>query len=230
MIRSWERTTLPKGTVPFSSNENWDSPQAIRPRMIASAWLRAFCTAVLLVAGFSGCRPPAEEPARRAVTVAHPEVRKLADEDDYNGWLQASQTVDVRARVRGHIQKIDFKDGDMVKENQLLIEIDSRPFKTARDAALAQKKALEAKKDAADKNVARTKELLKARAISQQEFEQIEADALALGAEINAKRKRRPATTSMSSTRGSRPRLAAALAGPCSPRATSSTPAAPTRF
>ena len=59
------------------------------------------------------------------VTVAHPEVRQLADEDDYNGWLQASQTVDVRARVRGHIEKIDFKDGDMVKKGQLLIEIDS---------------------------------------------------------------------------------------------------------
>ena len=89
------------------------------------------------------------------VTVAHPVVRSLVDEDDYNGWLEASQTVNVRARVRGHIQKIGFKDGDMVQQGQLLFELDPRPFQAAVDEALAQVKALEAQKVAADKNAAR---------------------------------------------------------------------------
>ncbi len=156
--------------------------------MITTARYRKFCLILLLLASTSGCRPAAEPPARLPrVTVAHPEVRQLRDEDDYNGWLQASQTVDVRAQVRGHIEKIDFKDGDLVTKGQKLIELDARPFIAARNAARAQEDALKAKEAAAKKNVARTSELLTRKAISQSEFEQIEADALALGAEINAK-------------------------------------------
>ncbi len=59
--------------------------------------------AALAVAGCgrSAGTDKAEEAPR--VTVAHPVVRSLVDEDDYNGWLEASKTVEVRARVRGHI-------------------------------------------------------------------------------------------------------------------------------
>ena len=53
--------------------------------------------------------------------MAHPVVRSLVDEDDYNGWLEAYKTVDVRARVRGHITKVYFKDGDIVQEGQLAV-------------------------------------------------------------------------------------------------------------
>ena len=87
---------------------------------------------VLIALTLAGCGRSATEQAEQAprVTVAHPVVRSLVDEDDYNGWLAASQTVDVRARVRGHIQKIDFKDGDMVQQGQLLFELDPRPFRS----------------------------------------------------------------------------------------------------
>ena len=50
--------------------------------------------------------------------MVHPVVRSLTDEEDYNGWLEAYKTVDVCPRVRGHITKVHFKDGDMVKEGQ----------------------------------------------------------------------------------------------------------------
>ncbi len=156
--------------------------------MNTTAWFRWFFLALLSGALLPGCRQtvePALQPPR--VTVAHPEVREILDEDDYNGWLQASQTVDVVARVRGHIQKIYFKDGDMVKKGELLIELDPRPFQTALDELLAQADALHAKWDAAQKNVVRTTGLVKANAISQQEYEQIVADAAAFKAEHNAK-------------------------------------------
>ena len=77
------------------------------------------------------------------------------------------RSVDVRARVRGHIQKIRFKDGDMVTKGELLIQLDPRPFQASLDELLAQAKALDAKWDAAQKNVVRTTELIKAKAISQ---------------------------------------------------------------
>ncbi len=138
----------------------------------------------------AGCGRGAAEtaaPQPPKVTVSHPVQRELIDEDDFNGWLQASETVEVRARVRGHIQKIHFEDGDLVMREQLLFELDPRPFQVQIDQALAQAKALEAQKNAAEKDVARYRELLKSGGASRQQLEKAEADAAAYDAQIEAK-------------------------------------------
>lgn len=145
--------------------------------------------ALLAALAVAGCRPAEESQKTKEaprVTVAHPTLRTLVDEDDYSGWLEASQTVDVRSRVRGHIQEVLFKDGDLVQKDQLLFELDPRPFQAAVDQALAQAKALEAQKVAADKNVARQAELLKANAVAASEYEQTLADAQSFTARIAA--------------------------------------------
>ena len=49
----------------------------------------------------------------------------MADYDTFNGWLESPQTVEVRARVRGHIQKVHFTDGQLVKKGDVLFELDS---------------------------------------------------------------------------------------------------------
>jgi RND family efflux transporter MFP subunit len=144
---------------------------------------------VLTALAFVGCGPSTDADKTKEaprVTVAHPVVRSLLDEDDYNGWLEASQTVDLRARVRGHIQKIAFKDGDLVQRGQLLFELDPRPFQAAVDETLAQVRALEAQKVAADKNAARAEDLVKAKAVAVSEYEQIVADAHSYTARIAA--------------------------------------------
>lgn len=79
----------------------------------------------------SGCTPATaktEPPPPPPVTVQYPEQREIVDYSQYNGWTAASKTVEVRSRVRGHIQDIGFTDGDMVKEDQLLFQLDPRPF------------------------------------------------------------------------------------------------------
>ena len=119
------------------------------------------------------------------MTVAHPVVRSLVDEDDYNGWLEASQTVEVRARVRGHIQKVHFKDGDLVQKDQLLFELDPRPFQAALDAGRSRGRSrFEAQKVAADKNAARAEDLIKSKAVAASEYEQIVAEAQSYAARI----------------------------------------------
>src|SRR5687768_13635978 len=63
-----------------------------------------------------GCKektPPRAAEAPK-VTVKPVEKRDLIDEEEFNGWLEADKTVDVRARVRGHIQKVNFEDGQIV--------------------------------------------------------------------------------------------------------------------
>ena len=142
----------------------------------------------LAVAGCGHSSRPEKPKQVPRVTVAHPLVRSLTDEDDYNGWLEASQTVEVRARVRGQIQKVGFKDGDYVRKDQLLFQLDPRPFQVAIDEAEAEAKALDAQKIAAEKNVARLQVLLKANATSASEYEEVLADAQSYTARIAAKK------------------------------------------
>ena len=121
------------------------------------------------------------------VTVAHPAVRSLMDEDDYNGWLEAFKTVDVRARVRGHITKVRFQDGDLVKEGQDLFELDAAPLVAQRDQADAQAAALKAQEVSAKADLERNRILLPKNAVSQQDFDKSEADAKSFAAQIVAK-------------------------------------------
>jgi RND family efflux transporter MFP subunit len=138
----------------------------------------------------TGCVKTSEQaapPPPPRVTVAHPVVRELVDEEDFNGWLRSSETVEVRSRVRGHIQKIHFKDGDLVQRGQLLFELDPRPFQVAMDQASAQRQALEAQKTAAEKDVARYRELVSSGGATRQQLEKAEADTAAFDAQIAAK-------------------------------------------
>jgi RND family efflux transporter MFP subunit len=147
-----------------------------------------FAVAALAVAGCDHSADTGKTKEAPRVTVAHPAVRSLVDEDDYNGWLVASQTVEVRARVRGHIQKIHFKDGDMVKEGQPLFDLDPDPFMAELNQVEAQARALEAQEVAMKKVVERNRILITKAAVSQQDLEKSEADAQSIEAQIVATR------------------------------------------
>lgn len=148
---------------------------------------------VLLAAAFftcAGCGDSGNKKARGlpAVTVAHPGVRSVQDVDEYSGWLEAFKTVEVRSRVRGHITKVCFQDGDVVKEGDPLFEIDPAPFEAELKQIEAQARALEAQRVAAQKDAERYRILLQSRAASQQEVDKAEADAESFNAQIAAKK------------------------------------------
>ncbi|MGH7178200.1 MAG: efflux RND transporter periplasmic adaptor subunit [Tepidisphaeraceae bacterium] len=91
-----------------------------------------------LVCAVVGCDKPAPaEAPPPAVTVARPVQREVIEWDEYTGRLEAVETVEVRARVSGFIEKADFQEGALVKFGDLLFVIDSRPF----DAELAKEQA-----------------------------------------------------------------------------------------
>jgi RND family efflux transporter MFP subunit len=128
--------------------------------------------------------PQAAPPPVPKVSVANPEVRDLTEYDEYNGWVGAEQSVDVRARVRGHIQSINFTDGQIVKKDQLLFELDPRPFQADINRATDQQHVYEAQLVAAQKEEVRLKELLSKGGSSQAQVDKAEADRIALEAEI----------------------------------------------
>jgi RND family efflux transporter MFP subunit len=78
---------------------------------------------------------PAMPPAD--VTVATPLARDVTEWDDYVGRFVASQSVEVRPRVSGQVVQRQFKDGDVVKQGQVLFTIDQRPFLAAQAEARA---------------------------------------------------------------------------------------------
>src|SRR5262245_20076114 len=138
--------------------------------------------------GAAGCthEPPAAPPEAVKCSVAHPEKRELTDYEEFNGWLAADKIVEVRGRVRGHIYKVHFTNGQIVKEGDPLFDLDPRPFEAEIEKQKDRKKIFEAQKVAADKEEARLKELLKKGGASQSQVDKAEADALSLVSQIAA--------------------------------------------
>lgn len=99
----------------------------------ASVW------GVFVVGWLVGCtrsNPPPPPPAP-AVTVARPEQREVMEWDEYQGYLEAVDLVEVRARVSGLIVATPFQEGASVQKGDLLVEIDARPYQAELEAAVA---------------------------------------------------------------------------------------------
>jgi multidrug efflux system membrane fusion protein len=144
--------------------------------------------AALLSVIVAGCESETIVVAPEApkVTVMYPEQRQLSDYEEFNGWMAADKSVEVRSRVRGHIQKVNFTDGQYVKKGELLFELDPRPYLAEIGKARDSLRVFEAQKTAADKEETRLRLLQTKGGASVQQVEKAEADALALAAQISA--------------------------------------------
>ncbi|HTU21726.1 MAG TPA: efflux RND transporter periplasmic adaptor subunit, partial [Gemmataceae bacterium] len=144
----------------------------------------------VLTSVLAGCGPPAPpmtETPPPPVSVSRPLVRNVIDFDNYEGHIGALKTVEVRARVRGHLFKIHFQDGAIVKKGDLLYEIDPRPAKASLDAAKAQESAADASLQFAKAEYNRTRMLYAKGATSREELESwIAKQAVAKGDVLKA--------------------------------------------
>src|SRR5262245_61108902 len=131
-----------------------------------------WCSGVyFILIGVLGCgptTPPVAETAPPPVTVSQPVVRDVIEQDDYEGRIAAVETVYVQARVRGHLVKVNFQDGQIVQKDELLFEIDPRPYQAALDAAQAQLAGADAALELATKEYRRAASLLQSRAASRE--------------------------------------------------------------
>jgi RND family efflux transporter MFP subunit len=135
---------------------------------------RAVLPVTLLLLAGCGNNPQqqAAGPPPPAVTVAKPVKRIVVDQDEYVGRFVAVDSVEIRARVSGYLDRIHFTDGQMVKQGELLFTVDKRPFQTALDQAKANLSQARANLAFAESDLARGAQLVKERTITEQTFDQ----------------------------------------------------------
>lgn len=127
----------------------------------------------LMAAALYGCtsRSEAQAPPAPSVTVAVPLVQAVQDWDEFTGRFEATQSVEVRARVGGYITGVHFRDGDYVRRGQLLFTLDPRPAQAALASARAQLSQAQAQLTLAQSELARAETLLESQAVSQAEVD-----------------------------------------------------------
>ncbi len=105
------------------------------------------------------------------VSVSQPISQKITEWDEYTGRFDAVEEVEVRARVSGYLDKVNFTDGQEVKAGDLLFEIDPRPFERALEQAKAELNQATVRVSNASLDVERGRPLLKSDFISKKTFD-----------------------------------------------------------
>jgi RND family efflux transporter MFP subunit len=131
----------------------------------------------LIAALLAGCgdqktQAQGAAPPPPTVTVAKPTKKLVTDRDEYVGRFIAFDYVEVRARVSGYLEKILFKDGQLVKEGDPLFLIDPRPFQASLDQAKAAVLQAKANLAFAESDLKRGESLRTGTTITQQALDQ----------------------------------------------------------
>ena len=131
---------------------------------------------LLLALTLGGCDDKAQSqaaaPPPPPVTVAQPAKRIVTDWDEFTGRFEAMEEVQVRARVGGFVNSVEFKDGAIVHAGDLLYTIDPRPFEAVALQAEGQLSDARAKAELAKRELDRGLSLVQTNAVSEQVVDQ----------------------------------------------------------
>ncbi len=158
-----------------------------------------FLLVIMCLVALSGCGSSAAQPAAHAappqVTVSEVAHRPLHDWAEFTGRLEAVQTVEIRPRVSGFIDRVGFVDGAHVRQGELLFRIDPRPFKAEVERLTAARARAASQLELARSNHVRAERLIGEHAISREEFDTLSSadrvaasDLAAATAELEAAR------------------------------------------
>src|SRR5215831_3148809 len=95
----------------------------------------------------------AEQPIPK-VTTTEVVQQETTDYDEYTGKTEASESVEIRARVFGYLKSIDFKDGDFVKEGQQLFAIEPDEYQAIHNQSLSKIEVWQSKVETAKADLA----------------------------------------------------------------------------
>ena len=123
-----------KAKIPMVSSAVRDVRSNSQRAAAIIQWL-VFVTALLLFSFNAGCSSAAQPKPSQPVQVSVAEVacRQFGETDEFTGRVEAVNTVEVRPRVSGYLQSVHFKEGAIVRQGELLFQIDPRPFQAEVD-------------------------------------------------------------------------------------------------
>jgi multidrug efflux system membrane fusion protein len=129
--------------------------------------------ALLVITGCGENGSDAQMPQNQPpdVKIAQPLAQDVTEWDEYTGRIEAISSVDVRARVSGYLEKVNFKAGEKVKKGDLLFLIDPKPFSAQLNYAEAELERAKAKRELAKNDLERAERLFRAKAISEEEHD-----------------------------------------------------------
>ena len=151
-----------------------------------------FASTLLILSGFPGEAQQAPPPA---VLVQPAELRSMTKQAEFVGRAEALEKVDLRARVPGFLGPRLFKDGDDVKEGEVVFTIEKEPFETVVDQRKAQLASAQARLVNADQQLRRAVELaprgnIELAKLDERRAEQGQAKAAVMEAEAKPKQKK----------------------------------------
>ena len=121
----------------------------------------------------TGCKQStqAPPPAPPPVTVATPIRKEVVEWDEYTGRTQAMESVEIRPRVSGYIDRISFKDGQLVKPGDVLFVIDPRPYQDILDQAKANLDSADAQRQLQVANLSRAERLFQTNVTAKEQYD-----------------------------------------------------------
>ncbi len=140
--------------------------------------IHSIAAALVMSAALSACgegdkaQSASQPPPAPPVTVAKPVKRIVSDFDEYVGRFTAVDYVEVRARVSGYLDKIQFTDGQLINVGDILFTVDRRPFEAALEQAKAARTQAEANLAYAESDLKRGENLVRGTTITQQTYDQ----------------------------------------------------------
>ena len=142
---------------------------ALRPLALAAVAL------VTVAAGCSKDAPPPQRPVPE-VTVITIEPKDIPYVTNFVAQTESSRQVNIVARVSGYLDKIAYQEGEVVKEGQLLFQLDPKPFQAQLDAARGELQSQQARFTTAQANLGRVKPLAQQNALSQSDLDKAQGE------------------------------------------------------
>lgn len=145
--------------------------------------------AMLLSVLLAGCDNGVAQnavPQAPAVSAADVVVKSISQWDSFNGRIEAVESVQLRPRVSGYIDKVNYTDGQEVKKGEVLFTIDDRTYRAALEQAQAALARAKTQASLARSEANRTDKLINTNLVSREEWEQRRSAAVQAQADINA--------------------------------------------